>query len=119
VTQTDRVIAAARSFRGVCQVDLLGPETVDGGPPITRLAARIQDAEAKGFAFEIIGWRKSTKVYRLIDAEQVPASAADPPVSPAAAGMPSPRGDLLSAGPERLFDAATVEPTSHYLDTAA
>ena len=65
-SQMSRVIAASRSFRGVCQTDLLGPNVVDGGKPITRLAARIQDAEARGYVFENIGWRSHTKVYRLI-----------------------------------------------------
>ncbi len=75
LSQIDRVLAAARSYRGVCQVDFLGPDTVDGLPPITRLAARIQDAEARGYRFEIIGWRNKTKVYRLAD---VPAPS--PPI---------------------------------------
>lgn len=66
MTQTARVIKAARSFRGVSQVDFLGPDTVDGGPPITRLAARLWDAEQQGYSFECIGWRDKCKCWRLI-----------------------------------------------------
>jgi len=65
-TQVERVIAAADSLRGVCQVEFLGIETVDGGPTITRLAARIQDAEDKGYVFESLGKRHDCKVYRLV-----------------------------------------------------
>src|SRR4051812_44300588 len=66
MTQTERVIAAARSYRGVCAVDFLGPDVIDGGKPITRVAARIQDAEERGYVFETIGWRSKMKVYRLV-----------------------------------------------------
>jgi hypothetical protein len=66
VTQVERVIEAARSFQGVCQVDFLLPDVIDGGAPITRLGARIQDAEERGYVFETIGWRDKTKVYRLL-----------------------------------------------------
>ncbi len=66
MTQVERVIEAARSFRGVCQVDFLLPDVCDGGGPITRVGARIQDAEDRGYVFETIGWRDKTKVFRLL-----------------------------------------------------
>jgi hypothetical protein len=66
VTQVERVISAARSLDGVCQVDFLLPDVCDGGPPITRVGARIQDAEERGFVFETLGWRDRCKVYRLL-----------------------------------------------------
>lgn len=125
-TQVSRVIAAARSYRGVCQAEFLGPQVCDNGTPITRLAARIQDAEARGFTFELIGWRKRCKVYRLIsgpEGETCPppraslalsagegtegaASASAPPADMA----PVPASRPLSAGhadraQERLFEA--------------
>ena len=79
LTQIDRVIKAARSFRGVCQADLLGADVVDGGHPITRLAARIQEAEERGYVFEIIGTRSKCRVYRLAREPDVERTAGNSP----------------------------------------
>lgn len=65
-TQTERVIAAARSYRGITAVDFLLPDVVDGGPPITRLGARLFDAEEEGYTFERIGKRDRCVIYRLV-----------------------------------------------------
>ncbi len=100
MTQTERIIRAARSYRGVCQVDLLGPHTIDGGSPITRLAARIQDAEARGYVFEIIGTRHKTRVYRLIsspDVERAGSASAARREGPASSAKP--RTGSLNAEP--------------------
>lgn len=69
-TQCDRILALSKRFNGVCQSDLLGPDVADDGPPITRVAARLWDLEQEGHAFEHIGWRSKTKVFRLIEAER-------------------------------------------------
>lgn len=107
MTQTERVIAAAKSYRGICQAELLHAH-----PPITRLAARIQDAKERGHVFEILPWRKGTKVYRWVegpDVERVTGTS-DTPSEDAG---PCPRaGDSLSAGEERLFEVPTGE--SHW-----
>ena len=71
LTQTQRVIAAAKSYRGVTQVDFLGTHTIDGGPPITRVAARIQDARDEGHEFENLGTRQSCKVYRWVSGPEL------------------------------------------------
>jgi hypothetical protein len=68
-TQCDRILKASRRFNGVCQADFSGAETVDGGPIITRVAARLYDLEQQGHRFEHIGTRHKTKVFRLIEAE--------------------------------------------------
>jgi hypothetical protein len=76
--QVERVIAAARSPDGVSQADMLLPDVIDGGAPITRVGARIQDAEERGFVFETIGWRDRCKVYRLLsEPEAATASVSD------------------------------------------
>lgn len=115
-TQLERVIAASRSSRGTCQADFLG-DTVDGLPNITRVGARIQDAEDQGYVFEILGWRHKTKVYRLVkepDAESgrkdipPPEKAADTPSAP-----PSPAPALSAGEPEPLFETKAPR-TSHY-----
>src|SRR5580698_8422578 len=69
MSQLQRVLKAARGFDGVCQADFSGAETVDGGPIITRVAARLYDLEQQGHRFEHIGVRHRTKVFRLIEAE--------------------------------------------------
>jgi hypothetical protein len=58
-TQTERVIAAARSYRGITAVDFLVP-VIDGGTPITRLAARLWDAERESWP-AITGGRRECR----------------------------------------------------------
>ncbi len=88
-TQLERVIAAARARDGVCQVDFLGPDVVDGGTPITRLGARVWDAEQRGAVFEILGRRSGFRVYRLVrgpeaDSANARAPEHEPPALPLA-----------------------------------
>lgn len=122
MTQTDRVIAAARSYRGVSQVDFLGPVTVDGGPPITRLAARLYDAERQGFSFECIGWRDRCKCWRLVGEPDVESgsgdssSDAESTLVGSQASLHREPGDstpALSAEPT-LFDMAEDTDTAHW-----
>ena len=95
-TQLDRVMKAAARYNGVCQADFAHP-TCDGLPPITRVAARLQEAEDRlGASFEILGWRSKTKVFRLVGEpagvdgepeprvcqEHVPAAPANPGLFP-------------------------------------
>jgi hypothetical protein len=96
-TQLERVIAASRSFRGVAQVDFLAPNVCDGGTPITRLAARIEEAKDRGYAFDVIGTRSKCRVYRLAD-DAESGRRPEPPHPPAVA-QPAP---ALSA--EKLFE---------------
>lgn len=93
-SRMDRVLKVARTYRGVCQADFLGPDVIDGGSPITRVAARIEDLESKrGLTFEIIGWRDRCKVYRLSDTER--DSTPDP--LPGKDRPASPQGPAVSA----------------------
>jgi hypothetical protein len=99
-TQVERVVRAARSYRGVCAVDFLGPDTVDGGAPITRLAARLWDAEQQGYLFECIGRRSRCKVWRLIG---------EPGVDDGRGGDSAPGSSLLSSpAADRSTSAAVV-----------
>ena len=66
LTQRERVLKAARSFRGITQVDFLLPNVVDGGEPITRLAARINELDSEGYGFECLGRRDRCKIWRLV-----------------------------------------------------
>lgn len=112
MTQLERVVKAARSFRGTCQADWLANTTPDDGPRITRVGARIQEAEDRlGATFEIIGWRGKTKVYRLVD---VPRDTAPPTAAPA---TPQP-GCVSQSAEDTLFEN-TAEPTPHWKSEAA
>lgn len=53
LTQTQRVLRALRALgdHGVTSVDFL-PPTVDGGPPILRVAARIHELREDGFVIQ-------------------------------------------------------------------
>lgn len=67
MTQPARVLAALRAHpdRGVSSVDFLSPPTIDGGPPITRLAARIKELKNQGHQIVDAGHKNGCKVYRL------------------------------------------------------
>lgn len=105
MTQLERVLKAARSFRGTCQAEWLGP-VADGGPRITRLAARLQEAEDRyGYQFECLGKRAGTKVYRLVEGSGVErGDEAVPSVFRAATGQQP--VSSLSVEPDdlRLFE---------------
>jgi hypothetical protein len=113
MSQVERVIEAARSFRGITQVDFLLPDVVDGGPPITRLAARLLEADRMGYSFECLGRRDRCKVWRLLDVEQT----IDPPLPP---GVPSepPQGlpvdGLLDT--DMLFGVPRAKPSGSIYD---
>lgn len=64
-SQTDRIAAALKAHpNGITQADWTGPHTIDNGPPILRLAARILDLKAKGFPIVDAGERQGCKVYK-------------------------------------------------------
>ncbi len=82
-TQVERIVAAARSYRGITQIDFLAPSVVDGKEPITRVAARLWDAEQEGYSFECLGRRDRCKVWRLCGEPDVERTASNPPDPPA------------------------------------
>jgi hypothetical protein len=66
-TQRDRVLSALRlaGTHGLTQVDYLLPDVVDGGPPITRLGARVFELIAEGHRISARGRRDKCVIYRL------------------------------------------------------
>lgn len=68
-TQKQRVLESLEGAgkRGVTQADWSGAfgPTPDGGPPITRLAARIADLRGDGHFISHDGVRDQCRVYRL------------------------------------------------------
>lgn len=79
MTQKQRVLRGLERAgkHGVTQVDWLGPVTVDGGPPITRLAPRIKELRDEGYPIVTAGIRDSCRVYVLGDAAP-PKPVVDP-----------------------------------------
>lgn len=77
MTQTERVLRALQQAgdRGVTQVDFALPDVVDGGPPITRVAARVKDLRVQGHVIVGAGTRQSCRVYELVP--QTDLQAAD------------------------------------------
>jgi hypothetical protein len=67
VTQTARVLAALRQHpdRGITRVDFLRFPTIDGGPPIINIPARILELRDAGHPITDAGTRDKCRVYRL------------------------------------------------------
>lgn len=92
MSQKARVLAALRSrgARGVTAVDFLLPDVIDGGRPITRVAARVLELRDEGHTIVVDGERDSCAVYRLLhDAQD------GPPTRPASQAV----ADSLFAAP--------------------
>jgi hypothetical protein len=70
MSQQDRVLAALSraGARGITQVDFLLPDVIDGGPPITRLPARIKELRDAGLPVRNGGIRDKCRVFRLLTA---------------------------------------------------
>lgn len=102
-TQSRRVLAALKGAggRGLTQADWLRQPTPDLGPPITRMAARVNELRELGYRIESRGRRDRCTIYVLTGAvtlEELRDQLVD---------------DLDEAA--RLFDAHPVKAsTSHY-----
>lgn len=111
-SQQDRVLAALRRAGrfGITQVDFSLPDVVDGGKPITRVAARIKDLRDVGHIIAKRGTRSRCAVYIL--KRQV---VSDEPVrdQPRLGGPDRTVGEPPSAGSSdttTLFDPAVGAP---------
>lgn len=65
-SQVDRIIKAARSYKGISRIDFQLPDVIDGGDPILNFPGRMFDAEKRGCVFEKIGRRNRCSVWRLV-----------------------------------------------------
>jgi hypothetical protein len=95
-TQRDRVLNALRHAgdRGITATDFALPNVIDGGPPIARLAARVDELRA-GHHIEHAGRRNRCAIYRLVT---LPA----PVIAPPADDDPSALfGTTIGAAPPR------------------
>lgn len=69
-SQRDRVLKALERAgeHGITQVDFLAPGVIDGGDPITRLAARVHELiNQDGHSIVKDGQRNACDVYKLIE----------------------------------------------------
>jgi hypothetical protein len=69
-TQEQRVLAALeqRGERGICAIDFYSP-TIDGLPPVTRVASRVTDLRSRGYRITATMERRGNArvaVYRLL-----------------------------------------------------
>jgi hypothetical protein len=85
-TQNDRLLLALERDRrrGITQVDFLLPDVIDGGAPITRVAARINDLRDRGHRIDTRGERDSCVIYVLAEPAAVPSW--QPAPTPVASG---------------------------------
>jgi hypothetical protein len=89
--QRARVLAALRSrgARGVSAPDFLLPDIIDGGKPITRLAARMLELREDGHEIQVIGENHGCAVYRLMrDAQDAPTVPPAPSSAETLSGLP-------------------------------
>lgn len=101
-TQKERVLAALRR-EPLTQVDFLAPSTCDGGPPIIRLPARIDELRQDGHDIRIVGRRHSCGLYRLHEsADSAPAESSPDP------GMGTGRHEAPASEP--MFDRSIGTP---------
>lgn len=88
VTQKDRIERALRRTgqRGITQADFIGAVIVDGGAPITRVAARIDELKQSGLKITAFGHRDGgCVIYRLEEHIPPPPAAAPKALAPPAA----------------------------------
>jgi hypothetical protein len=99
MTQTERVVRALRlaGERGITQIDFLLPNVIDGGKPITRVAARVKDAREQGEAILVDGERDSCVIYKTAAQAPAPQPPADDATGGALFDMPAPRHNPANA----------------------
>jgi hypothetical protein len=96
MTQTDRVyqLLRRRGEAGITVADFIGPETADGGPTVSRLAARVgQLRHERGLNIVAEGRRGGYVIYRLREEQRLTV--------PAPAVAPIEPGQLVPAAPPR------------------
>jgi hypothetical protein len=99
LTQRDRVLQALQRVgsHGLTQVDFQPPSVIDGGAPITRVAARIEELRDAGHRIDSTGRRDKCVIYVLRD-----KPVRHEPITPAGE---APVASLFGPGPRSaIFD---------------
>lgn len=114
MTQRARLLALLRDRgpAGVSPADFLLPDVADGGPPITRLAARALELRAAGF--DVASVTDGGAFTRYVLTSEGGADAAEAyTAGPGAIHAPVPAAGVSLAGEGRLFDPPH-QPASAY-----
>lgn len=111
LTQRERLLNALRErgFHGLSQLDFFAPHVCDGGEPITRIAARVEELRDAGYVITSAKEpdRGKCAVYRLV---REPASG------PVLAAGPHTREGATD--PQPLFDLGDEPANAIYEDAA-
>jgi uncharacterized Zn-binding protein involved in type VI secretion len=70
MTDYDRLLKHMKAGMTVCPTDWNGPEPIDGGKPVLRVAARICEMRAAGLPVERVGTRNACAVYGWVQPGQ-------------------------------------------------
>lgn len=97
MTQTERVLEALRTVgdKGLTQVDFLRYPTIDGGPPITRVAARVEELRDQGYCIVSGERRDKCVVYRMRPEKPAEPPMIEEPLDALFALPPSPSNAIL------------------------
>lgn len=106
LTQRDRVLRALERVgsHGLTQVDFQPPHVIDGGAPITRVAARIEELRGQGHRIDNRGRRDKCAVYVLAATAHEPIPTPEPTPVVSLFG-PGPRSAIFGDDPD-FGDAA-------------
>ena len=126
MTQCERVLALLRERgeSGVNTAEFQELPIVDGGAPILRLAARIDNLKHRGFAITSRRQPNGTSTYTLVselgvERDRTDAPVGQPTVPQATAGVPvAPSSPVsLNAEPlDSLFDTTALQQGASYRD---
>lgn len=139
--QRERIEKVLRERGYVAATDFMAPNVIDGGKPITRVAARMLELRAAGYELERERAKNGTAIYRLIKAPLAaaggnhtphPHTVALPPQGDGTDGKEAGSADVDSDDSQpptdpddgggqlvRLFDLPPVEPVSAIYQEAA
>lgn len=125
--QVDRILLALRSGP-VSPIDFAAPNVIDGGLPVMRVAARVQDLRDRGYEISTMTAANGTAVYTLtgdVDlgdaataAEPVSSSAASPTAVAQVSAPTHDSGGAPSPPESALFDTTEFAPRDAYKDAA-
>lgn len=96
LSQKARVLGLLRERgdRGITAADFLLPDVVDGGKPIARLAARVDELRSRGLTIVTEGRRAGFSIYVLREERRV-AAVPPPATEPAVLVVSRPRSAVL------------------------
>ncbi len=119
--QADRVLRVLRQRRGdgVTVIEFRPPDVIDGGAPIERLAARVEELRKRGHRIDTRKGRTRLARYVLIESPAGTKAAAARPPAPSNREVEQARAALAQAEAEEQRQAAAAEARAARDDQAA